>query len=93
MTFEQAYSDHRYLWTTYGPAADMTGGYVDQGDLAKLLKSPTKQTARVCLIRQIVYWFDVGIDDKTPIDTRDPHLLQIADRHGCDPYGVPGAVK
>jgi hypothetical protein len=93
MNHEQAYSDHRYLWTAYGPAADMTGGYVDQGDLEKLLRSPTKYMARVCLIRQIVYWFEVGTDDKVPIDVSDPRLLQIAERHGCDPYGVPGAVK
>ena len=29
----------------------MSAGYVDQEDLAKLLKSPNKKTAKKCLIR------------------------------------------
>lgn len=43
-----------------GEAADMTGSYVDQNDLAKLLRSPTKATAKQCLCAQIEYWFQVG---------------------------------
>lgn len=62
ITYEDAFSDHDYLWSVYGPADDMTGGYVDQEDLTRLLRSPTKATARDCLIRQIEYWFLVGPD-------------------------------
>lgn len=89
-SYEQAYSDHQYLWTVYGPAADMSGAYVDQGDLAKLLKSPTKATAKHCLVQQIVYWFDKGTEDRVPIDRTDPRLVEIADRYCCDLEGVPG---
>ena len=58
-SYMQALRDHQYLWNI-GPAYDMTGGYTDQEDLELLLKSPTKTTARKCLVRQIVYWFQVG---------------------------------
>lgn len=88
MTYEQAFKDHQYLWSI-GPADDMTGGYVDQQDLYKLLKSPTKKTARECLCSQIHYWFDSKVDtlrgiSKDPqyyIDT-DPTVREIAERHG-----------
>lgn len=60
MTYEQAYKDRQYLWKRYGPAHDMTRGYVDQEDLESLLKSPTKGTALNCLHRQIEYFFEVG---------------------------------
>jgi len=61
MTYEQSYKDHSYLWGI-DAAYDMTGGYVDQEDLDKLLKSPNKRTAKACLENQIDYWFDVGPD-------------------------------
>lgn len=61
VSYEQAYSDWEYLFSI-GTAYDMTGGYVDQEDLKRLLKSPTKKTARDCLVEQIRYWFQVGID-------------------------------
>ncbi len=85
ITYEQAYADHCYLWQTYGSAEDMTGAYVDQDDLARLLKSPTKATARDCLMRQIEYWFQAGPDTahQTPVDRDDPELLEIADRYGA----------
>lgn len=60
VTYEQALEDHTYLWDFYGPAADMTGGYVDQEDLSKMLRNPSKTTARQCLINQIAYWFEIG---------------------------------
>lgn len=82
ISYERAWQDHRYLWETYGPAADMTGAYVDQGDLAKLLQFPTKATARACLIRQICYWFDKGTDEGEP-DWSDPRLRVIARRYGA----------
>ena len=62
MTYEQAREDHEYLWNMYGPAVDMTGGYVDQDDLKKLLMNPTKATARQAYENQINYWFRVGPD-------------------------------
>jgi len=40
----------------------MTGGYVDSEDLDTLLENPSKATARNCLIRQIQYWFENGIE-------------------------------
>lgn len=83
-SYEQALADHSYLWDTYGPASDMTGGYVDQDDLAQLLRSPTKVTARECLDRQIRYWFAMGPEDGgPPVDHSDERLQEIADRYGC----------
>lgn len=84
--YEQALADHRYLWSTYGAANDMTGGYVDQEDLTRLLRSPTKATARDCLVDQIEYWFDVGPDPtgSSRPDRSDPRLLEIAERYGRD---------
>lgn len=84
VSYDQATSDHSYLWDTYGSADDMTGGYVDQDDLTKLLRSPTKATARDCLVNQIIYWFQVGPDNLgyTPIDRHDPILIEIAERYG-----------
>lgn len=83
VTYEQAYADHSYLWQTHGPASDMTGAYVDQDDLARLLKSPTKATARDCLEDQIDHWFSVGPEDGK-IDWSDPEIREIAERHGKD---------
>lgn len=62
VTYEQARADHEYLWSI-APAYDMTGGYEDQNDLARMLKSPTKGTARDCYVDQIVYWFEKGPAD------------------------------
>ena len=85
VTYEQARTDHEYLWNTYEDAYDMTGGYVDSKDLDRLLKSPTKRTARECYIDQIVYWFGVGPDESLPLgDWRnDPVVAEIAERYNC----------
>ena len=89
--YEQARADHEYLWQVYAPAEDMTGGYVDQGDLSLLLRSPTKATAADVYESQIVYWFGIGPDMNTcvreglcgrmPEDTR---LSEMADRYLCE---------
>lgn len=89
LTYEQAFKDHSYLWGI-APASDMTGGYVDQDDLEKLLRSPTKATARQCLCNQIDYWFQTGPDFRGEgrrdlIDWKDPTICEIAKRHGCLP--------
>ena len=85
LTYEQARADHEYLWMTYAPAADMTGGYVDQDDLDKLLKSPTKRTATACYVSQIKYWFQIGPDDQFGRIGNswkgDPEVLEIAIRY------------
>ncbi|HJV53066.1 MAG TPA: hypothetical protein VJ652_16485 [Noviherbaspirillum sp.] len=88
ITYEQAYADHAYLWAI-APAEDMTGGYVDQDDLKRLLRSPTKATARDCLCGQIDYWFQKGPDlsrrDHTDWRTlldEHPRLAVIAKRYG-----------
>ncbi len=84
ISYEQAWADRLYLWSEYGPADDMTGAYVDQGDLEKLLRSPTKATACACLCRQIDYWFRRGPceTDRQP-DPTDERLQEIAERHGA----------
>ena len=90
MTHEQALADHDYLWRTYGPAKDISGGYVDQDDLAKLLRKPTRSVARDALCNQIRYWFAVGPDaelgaplrEVTPDDfPSDQMVREIAERH------------
>ncbi len=85
ITYQKARADHEYLWRTYGPACDMTGSYVDSEDLARLLRSPTKTTARDCYCRQIRYWFQAGPDrnwGSSNADWRDdPKVKQIARRH------------
>lgn len=60
-TYEEVYADWKTLWDI-GPASDMTGGYVDQEDLARLLRNPSKATAKRCLQSQIHYWFQKGPD-------------------------------
>jgi hypothetical protein len=47
---------------------------VDQDDLKRLLKSPSKATAKYCLNRQMEYWFQTGPD---PYEvTRDYKILK-----------------
>ena len=89
MTYKQALEDHKYLWSI-GPADDMTGSYVDQEDLKRLLLSPTKTTARDCLCSQIDYWFQVGPDtgkaygeDVNKYIRSDTKVREIAERHNC----------
>lgn len=87
ITHEQAWADRQYLWQTYGPAQDMTGGYVDSEDLELLLKTPTKATAVRCLSRQIDYWFQVGPDLLGISQTdwqNDPRVHAIIRRYGCE---------
>ena len=84
--YNQAFSDHSYLWNEYGPAEDMTGGYVDSEDLDRLLKSPTRKTATACLTSQIDYWFQIGPDEFHK-PTRggwvdDKRVFEIAARYG-----------
>ena len=83
MTYVQARKDHEYLWSTYAPADDMTGGYVESDDLERLLVNPTKATARQCYEDQIAYWFQAGPDKLTPCDgwQDDPEVRAIAERH------------
>ena len=87
-SYNQAYKDHKYLWGI-APADDMTGGYVDQEDLDKMLKSPTKKTARQCLSDQIRYWFEVGPDkfdfSGSFLECAElhPEILEIQERYGA----------
>jgi len=88
MKYEEARADWEYLWGI-GSAQDMTGGYVDQGDLDLMLKSPTKRTATKVFCSQIDYWFQVG-PDMSPGKSfppehyiaTDPRVKEIAIRHG-----------
>jgi hypothetical protein len=92
VTYEQARKDHEYLWSI-APAEDMTGGYMDQDDLKKLLRNPTKATARECYVDQIHYWFQVGPDGtggsrrghglgEGRVPWHDKKVREIAERHG-----------
>ncbi len=93
VTYEQAKADHKVLWDI-GPADDMTGGYVDQDDLDKLLASPNKRTAKNCFISQIEYWFQVGtetrcfggreISNPSDIKLDHPEIIEIAERYNCE---------
>ena len=81
--YDQAFSDHQFLFGI-GPASDMTGGYVDQDDLAKMLASPTKATATKCLEDQIEYWFQVGPEDGRSLDAlmlEFPEMAEIKERY------------
>lgn len=85
VTHEIAYRDRQYLWKLC-PAADMTGGYEDQGDLERLLKTPTKAMAAQCLSSQIDYWFRKGTEDGGEEQVADflrtdPHVRDIYERH------------
>ena len=60
----------------------MTGGYVDQDDLEKLLKTPTKTTATQCLTDQIHYWYRVGPEQGSATAwCSDPRVSEIANRY------------
>lgn len=87
---ERARADHERPWTDYAPADDRTGGTVDQADLSRLMRSPTKATAATVYERQIEYWLDKGPDMNVRVrrglDDRvadDPRLAAIADSHWC----------
>jgi len=90
MSYKQMRADHEYIWKTYGGAYDMTGAYVDQHDLWKLLKNPTKATAEDCYHNQLRYFFQTGIDPSdlnrcniTIEDVKnDPKIIEIANRLG-----------
>lgn len=86
MTYEEVYKDWEYLWDI-SSASDMTGGYVDQEDLAKLLKSPTKATAKACLLSQINYWFESGTEDYlggySSLLVEYPEIADIRDKYNC----------
>ena len=84
MNYSRARKDHEYLWGTYAPACDMTGAYVDQDDLADLLRIPTKATAARCYGDQIRHWFHAGpeLSGKSGDEWKsDPEVAAIADRH------------
>ena len=92
MTYDDVYKDWDYLFRTIGPANDMTGGYVDSEDLDKLLKMPSKFTAKKCMICQIVYWFDAGLEYQLEYEHKGiydllkefPRIEEIAERYSKD---------
>ena len=81
MAYKQTFNDHCYLWKI-APARDMTGGYVDQEDLDRMLKNPTKKQATNCLEDQIDYWFQIG-----------PDLAICASTQGAAPWWRDRRVK
>jgi hypothetical protein len=83
VNYGQAYRDHEFLWQIC-PARDMTGGYQDSDDLSRLLKSPTRTTAKQCLIHQIHYWFEAGTEDGRSafcLAQEYPEIEGIAERY------------
>lgn len=90
MKYEQVFKDWEYLWAI-APAEDMTGGYVDQEDLDKLLRNPTKRVAASCLKGQIDHWFSAGPSAEdgpwnySELAAEYPKLLEIAERHRAEP--------
>ncbi len=96
-TYVEIYQDWHYLFNKISCARDMTGGYVDQHDLDELLRSPSKATAKKCLLRQIGYWFDSGIEysnehkGKTVFDLIEeyPQIKYIADEYYIDLNDCP----
>lgn len=90
--YEQVYSDWEYLFKEVAYADDMTGGYVDSEDLDKLLKKPSKATAKRILLRQIDYWFSKGIEyseehkGKSIFDLIEdyPRITGIAENYDID---------
>ena len=86
ISYEQAREDHEYLWSI-APAHDMTGAYVDQEDLERLLRNPTKKTARDCYCSQIYFWFASGPDnsaERGEVPWHDTRVCEIAERHFID---------
>lgn len=85
VAYDVAYRDHQYLWAI-GSAYDMTGGYVDQDDLKRMLKTPTKTMAAKCLSNQINYWFQSGTEQGVNQQVEglletDPMVRAIYERH------------
>jgi len=90
VSYDQTRLDHDYLWQTYGPAYDMTGGYDEDRDMEMLLRNPSKSTAIECYCSRIRYWFEIGPQVNSPtgelsggdIDWHDFKVIDIAVRHG-----------
>ena len=87
-TYGEVFSDWERLWSI-APANDMTGAYVDQDDLDKLLRSPNKRTAKDCLNRQIYHWFEAGVESggetgipASEVILRHPEIEDIAGKYG-----------
>lgn len=83
-SYDQVRADWEKLWSI-DMASDMTGGYVDQEDLDRMLKTPTKKMAAKCMTDQINYWFQTGTEScgssQQFIDS-DPDVRDIAERYG-----------
>jgi hypothetical protein len=88
MKYEEILEDWKFLFEGIDSANDMTGAYVDQHDLDELLKSPTKATAKDCMLRQIEFWFDSGTEDFPCIGNvgklleKYPEARPIAEKYG-----------
>ena len=88
--YDRIRNDWLDLWSL-GPADDISGGYVDQDDLAIMLKTPTKSAAADCMERQIAYWLQVGMEREdmkkhgyTSVDDiimKNPTVADIARRY------------
>lgn len=92
MKYKEVYEDHRFLWSI-GPANDMVVGYCSDNDLQLMLSCPTKNMAKLCLIRQMMWWFSEGLanDNGKGIDPHEfenkyPRIRKIAERYEFDYY-------
>ena len=59
----------------------MTGGYVDQEDLDKLMKNPTEETAMECMLSQLRYWFSVGPEGYGSRKTPEVFIGELMQKH------------
>lgn len=60
MTFEEVKYDYLSLIEKYGYPEDMTGGFVCETHMEKVILAPTKTNAKEYLIRVIRYGFQSG---------------------------------
>ena len=91
--YSDVHHDWHYLFSVE-PADDMTGGYVDQDDLKRMLDNPTKKQAVSCMVDQILYWFAVGPENhmkkfessiayRDYLINKDPRIAGMIEKYRC----------
>ena len=83
--YNEVREDWETLWNIC-PADDMTGAYVDSGDLDRMLKTPTKKMAIQCMKCQIDFWLNQGIEDTNQtleeLMEMYPQVIPVAEKYG-----------
>lgn len=87
-TYEQVRKQWETLWAI-GAADDISN--LAEDDMYKMLKSPTRTTARICMELQIEYWLQTGPEHPAPNGSRirlldllrnNPEVQEIAEDYG-----------